>query len=90
MKIKVLSFNREKNYHIVEVPNDENSYRNKVDFFVGCGLDLVQDATPEQYDDACLSIVGNEYEMSKDCWSEQHQMYLPNEVDLKSDNLIKE
>lgn len=83
MKVKIKSFNREKNYHIIEVPQDEHSYRNKADFFVGCGLDLVQDATPEQYDDACLEIIGKEFEISKDCWSERHQMYLPNDYHLK-------
>lgn len=83
MKIKIERFNREKNYHIIQVPEGENSSRNKADFFVGCGIKLAENSTPDEYDNACLEIVGKIYELDKDSWSEQHQMYLPNDYHLK-------
>lgn len=81
MKIKVTSYNKEKNSH--EVINQKGLY-SKVDFFVGCAIKVPTDPyIEEEYDKVANDLIGMNFDIDEACWSEQHQMYLPNDHHIK-------
>lgn len=89
MKIKVISYNKDKNEHSVEfLSGNPKPYRTRVDFFVGCAIEVPTDPyIEEKYDEIAYGLIGKEFIMSLDAWSEQHQMWLPDKKHITEINL---
>ena len=84
LKAKVRGYKKEYNTHVITVEKPERlKGRTTIDFFVGCAIEVPTDPYDEaRYDEIAFSLVGKTYMINERCWSERHQMWLPEKDDI--------